>query len=161
MQANLMLIAPETVAESIAEALRAGLGADVQVLPHRRSALTTLRRKEFDLILIDEGIAASDAATTEQIYQNAGSAFLLEINLALSSAERIVRQARAALARRSQEFAKAQAEAATELRNQLNASLAGLLLEAQLALRDAAPAQTQRLRNLVKLASNLRDLLRG
>ncbi|MFP5234222.1 MAG: hypothetical protein ACLGQX_16595 [Acidobacteriota bacterium] len=160
MQPNLLLIAPETAAVPIAEALREGLGAEVQILPHRRSALTTVRRKQFDLILIDEGIAASDAATMEQMYQNAGSASLLEINLALSSAERIVRQTRAALARRSQEFAKVQAAAVSQLRGELNATLAGLLLEAQLALRDAAPAQTHRLRNLVKLAGDLRDHLR-
>ncbi len=161
MQPNVLLIAPETAAEPIAEAVRSGLGAEVQILSNRRSALTTVRRKEFDLILIDEGIAASDAATTEQIYQNSGGAFLLELNLALWSAERIVRQARAALARRSQEFSKVKAAAAAELRNELNASLAGLLLEAQLALREATPAQTHRLRNLVKLASDLRDRLRG
>ena len=160
MQPNLLLIAPETVAVPIAEALRTGLGAEVQILPHRRSALTTVRRKQFDLILIDEGITASDAATVEQMYQNAGSASLLEINLALSSAERIVRQTRAALARRSQEFAKVQAAAVSQLRGELNATLAGLLLEAQLALRDATPAQTHRLRNLVKLAGDLRNHLR-
>ncbi|MGC9199403.1 MAG: hypothetical protein ACP5E5_10775 [Acidobacteriaceae bacterium] len=161
MQPKVLLIAHETFAAPIAEALGSGLGAEVQVLSNRRSAVTIIRRTEFDLILIDEGIAASDAATTEQIYQNSGSASLLELNLALCSAERIVRQARAALVRRSQELSKVKTAAAAELRNELNASLAGLLLEAQLTLREAAPAQSQRLRNLVKLASDLRDRLRG
>ena len=160
MLPNLLLMAPEKASIPIAEALRTGLGADVHILPHRRSALTTVRRKQFDLILIDEGMAASDATTIEQMYQNAGSASLLEINLALSSAERIVRQARAALARRSQEFARVQTAALSQLRSELNATLAGLLLEAQLALREANPAQTHRLRNLVKLAGDLRDHLR-
>ncbi len=160
MLPNLLLMAPEKASIPIAEALRTGLGAEVQILPHRRAALTTVRRKQFDLILIDEGMAASDATTIEQMYQNAGSASLLEINLALSSAERIVRQARAALARRSQEFARVQTAALSQLRSELNATLAGLLLEAQLALREANPAQTHRLRNLVKLAGDLRDHLR-
>ena len=159
MQPALLLIAPESTAPPIADALRLDLHAEVDTVSSRHPALTLLRRKDFALILIDESLATADSTTADQIYQNAGSALVLELNLALSSAARIVRQARAALTRRSQELAQAQTVATSTLHGELNAALAGILLEAQLAQRDAEPAQIPRLRRLVQLASDLRDRL--
>jgi hypothetical protein len=161
MPPSLLLIAPESAAEPIAEALRRDLQAEVETTPSRRAALTFLRRNDFALILIDESLTTADTAATDLIYQNAGSALVVELNLALSSAARIVRQARTALTRRGQDLAQAHAAAAAALHSELNATLAGVLLEAQLALREATPAQAPRLRNLVQLASDLRDRLRA
>ena len=158
---SILLIAPESAADPIAEALRHDLQAEVETTPSRRAALTSLRRNDFSLILIDESLATADSVTTDLLYQNAGSALILELNLALSSAARIVRHARTALARRSQDLAQAHAAAVSTLHSELNATLAGVLLEAQLALREATPAQAPRLRNLVQLASDLRDRLRN
>jgi hypothetical protein len=161
MQPVLLLIAPESASLPIAEALRLELRAEVETTPSRRAALTSLRRNDFALILIDESLASADSATTDLLYQNAGSALVLELNLALSSAARIVRQARSALARRTQDLAQAQIAAAATLHSELNTTLAGVLLESQLALREASPTQAPRLRHLVQLASDLRDRLRA
>jgi signal transduction histidine kinase len=157
----LLLIAPDSAAQPIAEALRNDLHAEVETTPSRRAALSSLRRNDFALILIDESLATSDSASIDLIYQNAGGALVLELNLALSSAARIVRQARSALARRAQDLATAHTAAAAALHSELNTTLAGILLESQLALREAAPAQAPRLRHLVQLASDLRDRLRA
>ena len=159
MQPALLLIAPESIAPPIADALRNDLRAEVETTPSRRAALTLLRRNDFALILIDENLATADS-TVDQLYQNAGSALVVELNLSLSSAARIVRQARTALARRTHELAQAHAVATSTLHSELNSALAGILLESQLALREATPAQAPRLRHLVQLADDLRDRLR-
>jgi len=161
MPTALLLIAPESAAQPIAAALRLELREEVDTTPSRRAALALLRRNDFALILIDESLASADSATTDLLYQNAGSALILELNLALSSAARIVRQARSALARRTQDLATARSAATAILQNELNTTLAGVLLESQLALRDASPAQAPRLRHLVHLAGDLRDRLRA
>ncbi len=161
MPPSILLIAPESVAPPIAEALRHDLRAEVETTPSRRSALATLRRNEFALILIDESLATADSASADLLYQSAGGALIVELNLALSSAARVVRQARAALARRTQDLARAQAAAAATLHSELNTTLSGVLLESQLALREATPEQAPRLRHLVQLASELRDRLRA
>jgi CheY-like chemotaxis protein len=161
MPTTLLLIAPESAAQPIAEALRSELHAAVETTASRRAALTLLRRNDFALILIDESLASADSATTDILYQNAGSALILELNLALSSAARVVRQARTALARRAQELATAHTAATATLHSELNATLAGVLLESELALRDASPLQAPRLRHLVQLAGDLRDRLRA
>ena len=112
MSSHLLLIAPESAAQPIADALRSELHAEVETTPSRRTALTLLRRDDFALILIDENLASADSVTTDLLYQNAGSALILELNLAISGAERLVRQARSALARRARDLATARTAAA-------------------------------------------------
>jgi hypothetical protein len=46
-QPSLLLIAPESTAQPIVEALRHDLRADVETTSSRRSALTSLRRNDF------------------------------------------------------------------------------------------------------------------
>jgi signal transduction histidine kinase len=157
---SILLVAPESAALPVADALRHDLHAEVEMTPSPRSALASLRRNEFSLILIDESLATPDTASADLIYQNAGGALVVELNFAISSAARIVRQTRAALARRTQDRAQARAAAAAALQGELNATLAGILLESQLALREASPAQAPKLRHLVQLAGDLRDRLR-
>ncbi len=96
MPPSILLIATETTAHPVAEALRLELRAEVETTPSRRSALTSLRRRDFSLVLIDEGLAAADTTAADLLYQNSGAALILELNFAISSAARIVRQARAA-----------------------------------------------------------------
>jgi len=154
---SILLIASESIAEPVAEVLRKELAIDVKAVTSIRSALAAcFHRREFSLVLMDESFALN----ADKIYQEAGATPLLELNFAISSASRIVRQVRAALARREQQIIQARAVAAHSLQDELNATLSGLLLESQLALRKATPEQEPHLRRLVELASDLREHLR-
>jgi hypothetical protein len=157
----ILIIAPTLAAEPIADALRTELDAAVEISPHRRAGLAALRRSEFSLVLLEESLAELDPRGADLLYQNAGIAPVLELNFVISKAPRIVRAVRSALAHRVQDGVKARAAAIVTLQNELNASLSGLLLESQLALRDATPAQEPKLRHLVELASDLRNRLRA
>lgn len=157
---SILLLAPESAASSVSEALRRDLPADVASVPTHRSALAALRRQDFDLILLDEALAAADPAAADRLYQNAAAALVLDVNFALSSAARILRLTRSALARRAHDLAQSRAAAAADLHGELNAALSGILLEAQLALREAPPERQPRLNRLVRLATDLRDRLR-
>ena len=157
----ILLIAPESASPPILDTLQRDLPAEVEATPHRRSALASLRRRDFDLILLDESLAAADPASTDLLYQSAGAALLLELNFALCSPARILRQSRAAFLRRSRDQAQARIAAAASLSSDLNTALASLLLESELALREAGPAQAPRLSHLVQLVNGLRDRLRS
>jgi hypothetical protein len=157
----ILIIAPTLAAEPIAEALRTDLDAAVEISPHRRAGLAALRRSEFSLVLLEESLAELDPRGADLLYQNAGIAPVLELNFVVSKAPRIVRQVRSALAHRAQDAVKARAAAVASLQNDLGASLTGLLLESQLALREALPAQEPKLRRLVALAGELRHRLRA
>jgi len=159
MPANVLLLASESAGEAIADALRHSLDAEILLLPSPRAALARLRHDDFTLVVLDESLAAADPEATERVYQ-AATAPVLELNLAICSAPRIVRQARAALVRRTRDLALAQTAAASLLHSELSQTLAGILLESELALRQATPTQQPKLRELVELASQLRDRLR-
>lgn len=161
MPHTILLIAPESAAMPVADLLRRELDSAVEVAPNRRSGLAALRRSEYALVLLDEGLAAADPETADLIYQNAVSAPVVEFHFGMTSAPRILRQARAAIARTAHERAQARAAVAASLNSELSASLAGLLLESQLALRSALPDQAPKLRHLVELAGDLRDRLRA
>jgi len=161
MSTTILLVAPETTATPVATAIRLKLDADVQVVPNRRSAVASLRRHEYALIVLEESLTNADPEAAEQLYKTAAGALLIEVNFVLSNAERIVRQVRSALTRRAQDRAQARAAATASLTNELASALAGLLLESQLALREAGPAQQPKLRHVVELASDLRDRLRA
>ena len=156
----LLLIAPESTAQAVVDALRHNLDAAVETAANRRAGLAALRRGEYCLVLLDESLAAVDPQATDMLYQNAVSAPVLEINFIITGLQRIVRQARAALTRRAHDLAQARAAATAALHSELNASLTGLLLESQLALREAGPELEEKLRHVVELAGKLRNQLR-
>jgi DNA-binding NtrC family response regulator len=160
MPSPILLIAPESIARAVADALRRSLDVVVETAANRRTGLAALRRGEFCLVLLDEALAAADPQATDLLYQNAVSAPVLEINFIITGPQRIVRQARAALTRRAHDLAQARAAAAATLHGELNASLTGLLLESQLALREACPEHEEKLKHLVELAGKLRHQLR-
>ncbi|SEF98422.1 hypothetical protein SAMN05421819_1565 [Bryocella elongata] len=161
MPYTILLIAPEAAATQVADLLRRELDSAVEVAPNRRAGLAALRRAEYALVLLDESLASASPETADIIYQNAGSAPVLEMSFHVSTAPRILRQARAAIARATHERAQARAAVTASLHSELNASLAGILLESQLALRSAQPDQAPKLRHLVELAGDLRDRLRA
>jgi hypothetical protein len=160
MPHSILIIAPALAADPVADVLRADLDVAVEVAPHRRAGLAALRRSEFSLVLLEESLAELDPQGADLLYQNARSAPVLELNFSISKAPRIVRQVRAGLAHRAQDNVKARAAAVILLQNELNASLTGILLESELALREALPSQAPKLRHLVELAGGLRNRLR-
>ena len=159
MALPILLIAPESTAPAVADALRRNLDAAVETASNRRTGLAALRRGEYCLVLLDEALAAADPQATDLLYQNAASAPGLEINFIITGPQRIVRQVRAALARRAHDHAQARAAVTAALHSKLNSSLTGLLLESQLALREANPKQEEKLKQVVELAGKLRDQL--
>lgn len=161
MPSSILLISPEAPALIVAEALRRSLNLVSVRASSRRAGLAALRRDEYTLVLLDEGLAEADLVATDILFQSAGTAPVLEIDFGSAGPVRIVRQVRSALHRRAQDEARARIAAAASLQNELRASLSGLLVESQLALREANPAQAPKLRHLVELAGDLRDRLRA
>jgi hypothetical protein len=161
MPYTILIIAPPALAEAVAEALRGDLEAEVEVAPQRRAGLAALRRREYVLVVLEESLADLDPRGSDLLYQNAGTAPVLEVNFASAPAVRVVRQARSALAHRAQDAVRARAAAVVTLQNELGGLLAGILLEAQLAQREAAPEHAWRLKHLVELAADLRNRLRA
>ena len=143
-------------ARNCADVLAKQLGMSVDVAEGRRMALAALRRQEFTAIVVDETLAECDPAAAEAIWERAGLAIPVQINFAVSGAARLIREIRAALHRREREQGLARRAAAAAMETELKATVAGLLLHAQLAL--TAPhtgPSSERLRVVANLATQL------
>jgi hypothetical protein len=161
MPTTILIIAPETVALPVARTLRIDLDAEVEIASNRRAGLAALRRHEFSLVLLDEAVTSPVGSAVDLLYQNAVGTLIVELNFTHWTPGRILRNVRAALSRCAQDRALAHTAAASRLHSELNATLTGLLLESQLALREATPTQAPKLRNVVQLAGDLRQRLRA
>jgi hypothetical protein len=160
---SILIVTGVEGARNCAAVLGTQLGVDVEVAEGRKAALAALRHREFCAVVVDETMAECDPSAAEAIWERAGLAIPLQINFALSGAERLIREIRAALHRREREQTLARRAAAAAIENELKSTVAGLLLHSQLALSGGgAPMPlADRLRVVADLAGNLRQQLNG
>ena len=162
MSQSVLMVTQMAGVEECALTVERQLGLSVQVAATRRAALAAMRRGEFDVVGLEESIAAGDPQGADLLWQQAGSAMPVQVNFAISGCARLVREVRAALARRAQEKAVAMRAAASAMESELKSVVTGILLQSELALREPAvsPPLEAKLRHLVGLAGDLRERLR-
>jgi len=148
-------------ARNCADFIAKQMDMEVAVADGRKAALALLRQREFAAVVVDDTVAGCDPAAAEAIWERAGLAIPLQINFALSGAARLVREIRAALHRREREQTLARRAAAAAVESELKSTLAGLLLQSQLALStsDAVSPVAERLKVVASLAGDLRRQL--
>ena len=158
---SILLVTGIEGARHCADVIAKHLEMEVEVAEGRKAALTLLRHREFAAVVVDETVAACDPAAAEAIWERAGLAIPLQINFALSGAARLLREIRAALHRREREQALARRAAAAAVESELKTTVAGLLLQSQLALSSSEEASpiAERLRVMASLAGDLRRQL--
>lgn len=150
-------------AENCAQWISGQVGSRVEVAATRRAGLAALKRSKFGVVVVEESLAEADPEWADQVWALAGLAMPVQVNFAISGCARLGREVKAALQRRDGEKAVAKRAAVTEIENDLKSAVTGLLLESELALREASiPAELEpKLRHLVELAGALRERLRG
>jgi hypothetical protein len=163
MTQTVLLVTTMTGAENCASAIGRQLGVSVELAQNRRAALAALRRREYSVIVLDEGLVDSDPAGAEVLWQQAGLAIPIQVNLGISGCNRVLREVRSALQRRERELSLAMRAAAQLMEGEMNTTLTGLLLQTQLALAEPTlPAHVAaKLQQVVELAGVLRNQLRN
>ena len=148
-------------AQNCAAVVGAQMGMEVELAAGRKAALALLRRHEYAAVVVDESMAECDPAAAEAIWEHSGLAIPMQINFALSGAARLIREIRAALHRREREQTLARRAAAAAIETELKTTVAGLLLNSQLALSggEVPSPIADKLRVVADLASNLRQQL--
>ncbi len=161
MPQNILMITAIAGAENCAAVVSKQFGLTVETAANRKEGLAALRRREFALVVLDESLVDSRDDGADSLLKYAGLAIPLEINFAISGCGRLVREIRAALLRREREHELALSAAATSIQSDLRDTVAGLLLQSQLALAEPAlsPQLAERLRMVAELAANLRQRL--
>ncbi len=159
--AHILLFAADPLASEVARTLRLHLTADVTVAESQPRCIDALRRGSFHLVLLEESTLDLDPHGAEAIYEAVGTSAAVEVNFGTMRADRIALAAGSALRRRQLDLQRAQAHARIALQHELTACVSGLLLESQLALRQAGPDAVPALHRLVGLAEHVCGQLRG
>jgi hypothetical protein len=158
---RVLLVSALSSAEQCAAAIMQQLGLDVEVVRGRREAMDALRRENYAAVIVEESLAESDARAAELLWKMTSLAIPMQVNFALTGEARLVRDLRAALARRDQDRDAAERAALAAMQSELRNTVSGLLLQTQLALHESgqAPHLEQRLRLMAELAGNLKQRL--
>jgi signal transduction histidine kinase len=130
----ILLITPSARAQECAVAIELATAQRAQVATTLPEAAGQLRANEYSAVIIDQYLVDSDPDQAEQVLQHIASAIPLYVNCAINSSERIVRELRAALARRRKEGLSARKAAEQVLRSELCEPLTAILLDCELAL---------------------------
>ncbi len=162
MTQTVLLVTGIAGAENCASAIGRQLGLAVELAENRRAALVALRRREYSVLVLDESLVEADPTGAEVLWQQAGLAIPVQVNLGISGCNRVLREVRAALQRRERELSLAMRAATQLMEGEMNTTITGLLLQTQLALAEPTlPAHVAvKLKQVVELAGTLRDQLR-
>ncbi|HVP41944.1 MAG TPA: hypothetical protein VMS96_00850 [Terriglobales bacterium] len=143
------------------EAIRRLTGEAVGWARDLGQGMDELRRAEFAAVVVDQHLWDMEPRLADSAVQACGTAVLVLISPAVSSAERVAREVSGALRRREGELRRARADAEASLRTELNEAVTGILLSSELAL--ASPgmpgAAANKIRSVYELAMSIRERL--
>ena len=161
MNQNMLLVTNIPGAENCAAAITRQLGLGVELAASGRAALAALRRREYAVVVLDENQTEADPAGADVLWQQAGLAIPIQVNLAISGSGRLLREIRAALQRREREQALALRAATQVIGGEINTTITGLLLQTQLMLSEPTvpTALLPKLEQVAQLAGTLRQQL--
>jgi hypothetical protein len=157
----ILLVTPSERASECAAALREAAGEEVVVAESLARAATLMRVECYLAVVLDQYLLETEPHETENTLEHLGTAILVQVNLAISGMERLVREVRAALQSRQREEARARQAAIGRLRSELNGTITALLLSSELALETAGlPAvAAEKLQAVHELVKKLRKQL--
>lgn len=157
----ILLVTPSARADECVKAIRENTGENVDVAGSLRRAASLLRSQSYLAVVFDQHLFELEPNETETTMQHLGTAIPIQMSLAVSGAERVVREVRAALNRRVHEQLAARRDAVCQLHSELSGTVTALLLECELALQSPglSPPAVEKLHNAHELVQRLRAQL--
>jgi hypothetical protein len=151
----ILLVTPSDRARECSAALHEATGDEIMVAETLARATTLMRSECYRLVVLDQYLLETDPQETGSIFEHLGTAIPVQINLAISGMERMVREVRSALQRRQREEVRARRAALGAICSELNGTVTALLLSTELALETpgvpgAAFEKLQSVHDLVK-----------
>jgi len=157
----ILLVTTSERASECAQALNEATGEGVAVAESLPRAAALLRAEDYRAVVVDQYLLESEPHGTLTTFEHLGTAILVQVNLAITGMERLVREVRAAVQRRQREEVRARQAALAKLHSELNGTITALLLSSELALGtpDLRPAAAEKLQLIHELVKRLRQQL--
>ncbi|MGA2358870.1 MAG: hypothetical protein ABSF66_07720 [Terriglobales bacterium] len=157
----ILLVTPSERASECAKALHEATGEGVAVAESLSRAAALLRAECYRAVVLDQYLLETEPHETEITLEHLGTAILVQVNLAITGMDRLLREVRAAMQRRQRDEVRARQAALAELHSELNGTITALLLSSELALGtpDLRPAAAEKLQSIHELVKKLRKQL--
>jgi hypothetical protein len=154
----ILLVTPSERASECAAALQNATNEKVEIAESLTRATTLLRAECYVAVLFDQHLLETEPHEAEVTLGHLGTAIPVQVNLAISGVERLVREVRAALQRRRLEEGSAREAAIGRLNSELNGTVTALLLSSELALETPGlpPAAVEKLQSVHDLVMKFR-----
>lgn len=154
----ILIVTPSERASECAAALHEATGDEVTVAGSLARATRLLRAQSYLAVVFDQGLLESEPHEAANTLGHLGTATPVQVNLAISGVERLVREVRAAMRRRQREEVSAREAALVRLRSELNGTVTALLLSSELALETPGlpPAAAEKLQSVHELVIKFR-----
>jgi len=154
----ILLVTPSERAAECGEALREAIGEEFVIADNLVRATQLLRAECYLAVVFDQYLLESEPDEAANTIGHLGTAILVQVNLAISGIDRLVREVRAAVRRQRREEVTARQAAIGNLRAELSGTMTALLLSTELAMEtpNLPSAAAERLRSVLKLVQHLR-----
>ena|SRR5947199_6346547 len=154
----ILLITPSARGQQCADALKAATGRDAHWAQNLQEASTHLREQTYSAAVIDQFLLETEPEDSEQMLEHLGTAFPVYINFAITGMERLVREVRAALHRRTREETAARRAVLEQLHIDMRETLTAMLLSCEIAMSvpDVPYPAAEKIRAIDNLARELR-----
>ncbi|MGA7445633.1 MAG: hypothetical protein WBW83_02295 [Terriglobales bacterium] len=154
----ILLVTSTERAGECAEALHNALSEEVVIAESLARATALLRAEDYQAVVFDQYLVETEPDESGTTLEHLGTAIPVQVNLAISGMERLVRDVRVAVQRRQREEVAARRAALGTLQSEANGTVTALLLSTELAmdipdLPPAAFAKLQAIHELVKKLS--------
>ena len=157
----ILLVTPSERAAECGAALREAIGEEFVIAENLVRATVLLRAEFYLAVVFDQYLLESEPDEAANAIGHLGTAILVQVNLAISGMDRLVREVRAAVKRQRREEVTARQTAIGKLQGELSGTVTALLLSTELAMEtpDLPPAAAEKLRSVLKLVQQLRRQL--
>ncbi len=157
----ILIVTSARAAVECAKVLESALNETTEIADSVRRAATMARNNDYTAIVLDDPMVETEFDSLDSLMNNAGMAVPVYVNLAVTGAERLVREVKSALRRHEEARLVAIRAAESLLRSEIRDAVTGILLSTELALKvPELPADAeQKMKSVCHLATQIRSRL--
>jgi len=159
----IILVSASSRAKDCAAAIEEKNHQQTQVANSLAKAIEHLQDHEYDIIVVDESFQQVESGADSLVASHAGNAVPVYVNLALHGTDRVAQDVNRALQRLVSERLASMRAAENLLRNELRGQVTAILLNSELALREAQlpTSAAAKMKEVHDLAEQMRMRLDG